>query len=217
MENPLVGPFERLGGRPATATDRRLLLVLFFMLRFIALSVPFYLLLDTGVGLLPLQRVVASNTAFAARIIGGEATLVQGCTDFCMAGGNITMCGPCTAGILLHVPAEPLVTYIEIVEACTGWRSIMAFTALVFALPGTSLHRRLLGIAIGYPVIYLVNIVRLSSLAWIVHRWGTEWFDLWHTFLWREGLVLVLFLMWVTWVEQVAWAGPGPQVSTGNV
>jgi archaeosortase A (PGF-CTERM-specific) len=66
---------------------------------------------------------------------------------------------------------RPYVT--EILLACTGLGSISIFTGLVVAIDAPA-RRKLAGMAVIVPVIYVLNVVRVTFIA-LAH--GLQWFD----------------------------------------
>jgi len=84
---------------------------------------------------------------------------------------------------------------INVIPACTGWRSVAAFLALVLAVPNVSWEKRVKAL-VAVPVIYFVNLGRLASLVFAAEIGKTK---LIHDFLWREGLVFLVLFLWVIW------------------
>ncbi|MCL4219007.1 MAG: exosortase H, partial [Candidatus Hydrogenedentes bacterium] len=63
-------------------------------------------------------------------------------------------------------------------------------------------RKRLLGIMLGVPALYIINILRLTCLA-LLGAWddGGEWFDFAHHYVW-QGIYLVFVVgIWLLWVE----------------
>lgn len=84
---------------------------------------------------------------------------------------------------------------INVIPACTGWRSAAAFLALVLALPKKSWLKRARAL-VALPVIYGANVFRLATVA-LAAEYGMS--AVVHDFLWREGLILMVLFFWLTW------------------
>lgn len=164
--------------------------ILDFIIRFIILALPFYYIRSCNYDFEFFRIFVTKHTYYLAKLLGTSVELVSDTSIF--------------------ITTQPKNVQIDIIADCVGWKSALAFCALVCALPAVSVKKRLKGILAGLPIIYIANIIRLSLLAKIVSSYGTDAFDIWHTFFFREGLVVLIFLLWVFWVEKVAWKEENP-------
>jgi exosortase/archaeosortase family protein len=87
----------------------------------------------------------------------------------------------------------------EITQDCLGWKSVMAFLALVYATPG-EIRNKLKAVAAGTALILVANVVRVAStiyLSWL----GIIEFEVIHGFLWRWSLTAVVIVAWLTWMN----------------
>jgi exosortase/archaeosortase family protein len=87
----------------------------------------------------------------------------------------------------------------EITQDCLGWKSVMAFLALVYATPG-ELKNKLKAVATGTLLILVANVVRVAStiyLSWL----GILEFEVIHGLLWRWSLTAVVIVAWIAWME----------------
>ncbi len=91
-------------------------------------------------------------------------------------------------------------TAYEITQDCLGWKSMMAFTALMYASPGR-LSDRLKYLFAGLGVIALANIVRVVTTIHLTEL-GVISFDVIHGFLWKWSLTAVVFVSWVYWFRK---------------
>jgi exosortase/archaeosortase family protein len=170
--------------------QRRLWMVLVFLLRLMALSIPLYLIIWLNVSLAPMQAVIAGQVAWLLRAAGFAAA---------ENGLLITVSG---AG------ADSFTFFIG--QDCTGWKSMIALFALVSASLGVTMRKRLLGMAVGIPLVYLGNLARIMAVVLIERALGPETALVFHDWLWQAGLislVLVLWLLWLRWdsvVEKTA-------------
>lgn len=84
-------------------------------------------------------------------------------------------------------------------QDCLGWKSVSAFTALIYA--SSSIFRKhLKTVLIGSIALILANIVRIISTIWLTEL-GIVSFDIIHTFLWRWGMTLIVLLIWYLWLK----------------
>ncbi len=88
---------------------------------------------------------------------------------------------------------------IIIDESCSAVKWFAHFLILMLLFPGPWKHKAWF-IPLGLLITHLVNIIRISGLAIVfVNRLPS--FDFYHDFVFRPLFYLVLFLMWVAWVE----------------
>jgi exosortase H (IPTLxxWG-CTERM-specific) len=120
-----------------------------------------------------------------ARIVFGIASLF---------GGN--------AKLLTDSPTVFLDGFpVTIIEECTGLYEALLLGAALLAYP-TSWRNTLLGFAVGYPLIYLLNVLRILMLL-AIGRWYPPAFDFTHIYFWQVTMILtVVFVLyvWVRWV-----------------
>lgn len=173
----------------AKIPDReKLVRTIMFLVRLTALSAPLYLIIILDVSLLPLQEAVAGQSMWLLEATGFEVE----------RSGLILVCGA----------EDPFIFHIG--EDCTGWKSMLFFAALVLATLGTTYRKRILGILIGIPLIYVANLARILAVVMIESSWGYDAALFVHDWLWQFGLlaaVLVLWLLWLRWEKVVEAAG----------
>jgi exosortase/archaeosortase family protein len=95
--------------------------------------------------------------------------------------------------------------YFMINQDCTGWKSMLFLFALIFAVPGVMLGRRLWGLLFGLVVIWVGNIARVVGVVLAERAHGVQAAMLIHDYLWQAGLialVLGLWLIWMAWVRR---------------
>jgi exosortase H (IPTLxxWG-CTERM-specific) len=154
-----------------------------FLLRFvIILVVGFTVLAAKPVD----EHVVKEYTTFVAH----EARIVLN------AFGE----GATVVGQTLRSPRFAVVIY----NGCNGLEAMLIFVCGVLAFPSTW-RRKLLGIALGFLAIQVVNIVRVVSLFY-VGVLKPEWFSTAHVFVWQSVIILFGVLLWVLWVQRYAMA-----------
>jgi exosortase/archaeosortase family protein len=159
-----------------TPRQARMWKVLLFLARVAALSLPLYLIIWLGLDLMPLQLAAASQSAWLLGALGYQAV---------QEGVGITMGN----GFAFFI-----------IPDCTGWKSMLFLFALVFAVPGTALRKRLWGLAAGLPLIWLGNLLRIVGVVWAQSIWGTEAALSLHDTLYQAGLVAMVLAIWFTWL-----------------
>lgn len=145
-----------------------------FLAVFTVLAAPLYLVVDSGWEAYGLRTV---NAAVSAAVLN-------------LAGLPATSSGPfLSVGELL----------VDVTRDSTGWKSVLAFAALVLA---TRRPRRskLYGLAAGIAIILGANVARITSTVYAVHVLSVD-YELLHTVLWRWGLTAVVFTAWIVWLR----------------
>jgi len=111
--------------------------------------------------------------------------------------------------IMMDVVQEASIIYhpggfaYEIYYRCTGFLPVACLTVFILAYPGNFQHK-LVGLAIGIPLLILLNLVRLVNLFIIGVVWP-NYFDFAHDVLWNSIVILVVLGFWLIWKN---WAHP---------
>ena len=91
-----------------------------------------------------------------------------------------------------------------VVSECGAIEIMAIFIAAVLAFPATW-RSRLVGLLIGIPLMYSVNIFRLFCLAIIGAVDPTrKWFTFAHEYVWQAVFIIFVVAVWMAWVEYVA-------------
>jgi exosortase H (IPTLxxWG-CTERM-specific) len=90
---------------------------------------------------------------------------------------------------------------VKIVAECFGLLEMAIYAAAVLAF-ATSWRKRLIGLALGIPVIFLVNLLRIGMLLWVGSH-SREFFEFAHLYFWQATLVLGITALWLLWVRFV--------------
>jgi archaeosortase B (VPXXXP-CTERM-specific) len=97
---------------------------------------------------------------------------------------------------------------VEIIEECTGLYEMLIYTAAVLAFP-TTLVKKGIGILLGTPILYAVNVIRISFLIW-VGRYYPDTFEFMHLYFWQATLILMITSVWLLWIFKVVrYEAPG--------
>ncbi len=172
--------FIRIPGMPKlTKEQERLWRTLQFIIRFTIFSIPLYLVIWLNVGMMPLQSLVADNTFFMIDAFGYDVS---------------------RDGLLMSVGEDQPFRFL-IGEDCTGWKSMLAFAALVIATLGVTLKKRAIGIAIGIPLIYLGNMARIIIVVMAESAYGYDAAIFIHDWLWQAGLIALVLVLWLGWLR----------------
>ena len=140
-----------------------------------------------------LGAVEAITTATA--VIG--TSILRLVTDEATRSGSLMQLG--TFGVL-------------IIEECTGIFEMLIFMAAVLAYP-TGWRDKLLGFALGIPLLYLFNLARILVLLW-VGRYYNELFEFMHIYFWQATLILMITSVWLLWILKVV-RRVEPRAATG--
>jgi exosortase/archaeosortase family protein len=90
-----------------------------------------------------------------------------------------------------------------IIPECGAIEVMVIFFAAVVSFPARW-SKRAWGVLLGVPIMYGVNIFRLSSLGVIGARYGGgEVFDFIHEYVWQTIYIIFVVIIWLLWVELV--------------
>lgn len=89
--------------------------------------------------------------------------------------------------------------FIIINHGCSGLKPILQFMLLMLIFPGPWKHKAWF-IPMGIVIVHLTNLFRISGLA-VVTITIPEYWDFAHDNLFRPFFYVVIFLLWVWWVE----------------
>lgn len=87
----------------------------------------------------------------------------------------------------------------RITQDCLGWKSMAAFTGLVFASGPLRRHYRFL--LAGFLTLMIANVVRVVSTVYLSHT-GFVSFDIIHGTLWKWGLTALVLIIWFYWFRR---------------
>jgi exosortase/archaeosortase family protein len=81
---------------------------------------------------------------------------------------------------------------------------MLFLAALIFAVPKVGIRKRVLGVAMGIPVIYFGNVMRILLVVCLWKSFGYGIAEVFHDYLWQAGLAIVVLTAWVVWLK---WSG----------
>ena len=94
---------------------------------------------------------------------------------------------------------------LEIIDECTAIFSAIVYCACVLAYPAATLKKKGIGIALGIPCLYAINIFRLVVLSFVGAS-HPGMFEFVHVYLWQATFIIfvvVVFLLWLKLLEKV--------------
>lgn len=91
--------------------------------------------------------------------------------------------------------------YVEVVGSCSGLKQFYQWIMLMILFPGPW-KKKLWYIPLGLLVIHIVNIFRIVILSVVVVHWPQHW-DFIHEWILRPFFYVVIFMLWVIWVEKL--------------
>ena len=75
---------------------------------------------------------------------------------------------------------------------------MLIFLAALISYPA-SWRSKLIGLILGIPALYLLNVVRIIFLAVVGAHYSTL-FDFMHLYFWQATLILMITTVWVVWI-----------------
>lgn len=88
---------------------------------------------------------------------------------------------------------------VSILNVCNGVEVTAILFAVILSFPATW-RRRLIGLAIGYPAIFLINIVRIVVLFFLGFK-NPAIFDTVHYYYAQAFVILATLAIWLVWVS----------------
>ncbi|MBU1349250.1 archaeosortase/exosortase family protein [Patescibacteria group bacterium] len=90
--------------------------------------------------------------------------------------------------------------YVQVVESCSGLKQFYQILVLFVLFPGPWKHK-LWFIPMSIVIMHGVNILRIVILSAVV-LWRPDYWDFIHDWVLRPGFYVVIFGLWVVWVER---------------
>jgi len=92
--------------------------------------------------------------------------------------------------------------FIAVNLSCSGFKQILQFGLLMIVYPGPWKHK-LWYIPVGIIIVHLTNIFRITGLSVVIVNWPDYW-NFSHDYLFRPFFYVVIFSLWVLWVERIS-------------
>jgi archaeosortase B (VPXXXP-CTERM-specific) len=126
-----------------------------------------------------LENITASILGFLLRIFG---------MDVVVSGNTVTIVGHIT---------------LRIIDECTAVFGSIIYISCVLAYPA-DVKKKVIGIVLGIPCLYAINMVRLVILAFVgVGVSNPEIFEFVHNYLWQTIFIVFVIVIWLVWVDKV--------------
>ncbi len=149
-----------------------------FLIKFNILAIPMYAAILLEFDFYILQQCTANVVYFLLQFFGFS---------------------PVIDGIMITIPVQNGTWAALINSACTGWKSVLLFLALVAATPKNNKKTALIFI----PVILLVNIIRIVFMFWVASV-ELAYFELAHTLIWSWGMIIIIISLWLLWMLKIS-------------
>ncbi|MEN8225083.1 MAG: archaeosortase/exosortase family protein [Bacteroidota bacterium] len=91
------------------------------------------------------------------------------------------------------------VMYIN--DSCSGLKQMLQFALLMMLFTGPW-KKKIWFIPIGIFIMHLTNLFRVIGLAVVMNNWPQYW-DFSHDFIFRPVFYIVIFSLWLIWVEKI--------------
>jgi exosortase/archaeosortase family protein len=92
--------------------------------------------------------------------------------------------------------------FIGINDGCSGLKQILQFVLLFLVFPGPW-KKKLWFIPLGIVIVHLTNLFRIIGLS-VVTVTIPEYWDFSHDYLFRPFFYVVIFALWLWWVEKLS-------------
>jgi exosortase/archaeosortase family protein len=171
---------------------RKLWAVALFLVKFNLLAIPMYLVLWLNLSYPPLQIFLTDLVCRTLNFLGYDAALVN---------------SPISLVPLISVSDQ--LPKIQISWDSTGWKSLYALAALTIATPFATIKGKAKFLAVGLLLLFVLNFVRILTTILTAVNYGFQYFEVVHTLLWREGLILAVVLLWYWWLRAEGLRGIG--------
>ncbi|MDI6826217.1 MAG: archaeosortase/exosortase family protein [Candidatus Aenigmarchaeota archaeon] len=152
--------------------------VLFFLLKFNLLLIPFYAIIYFDLSFYPLQVTFANFIATILKLLDHPVRISE---------------------FYLFIGRDEFP--IDISMDCLGWKSIYSLFALVFATNGKT-KDKLRFLIVWIPMLFVINILRVLITLLVGLNFGMQYLEFIHTFFWQEVMIVVLIVIFYIWLKK---------------
>ena len=99
---------------------------------------------------------------------------------------------------------------VRIERGCNGLEAVIILFSAIFAFPAP-IKNKLIGFAIGFFAIQILNLVRIISLYYL-GQWNYTAFEWFHLYLWQALIILDALVVWLIWLRTL----PGSRAQLDN-
>lgn len=146
-----------------------------FVAKLNALAVPLYLAVYLNVTWPAFQDAWAAGLSQSLGSLGYETAL---------------------SGHTIGVRSGQTLYQIDLSWDSTGWKSLYAMSALVFASGAGSLGQKLRFLAFALPLVAFLNLLRVVTTSLVYLNYGLPGFELVHGLLWSAVMVVLVVFLW---------------------
>jgi len=114
------------------------------------------------------------------------------------------------SGLILHIFDSSINTNNQIIAGktfniilsfgCEGSEPLAVFAAGIFAYP-SDFKSKIIGLTIGLPLLYVLNIFRIILL-YVIGTTYHQLFDIFHTTLFPIIFILFALFFWIIWIQR---------------
>src|SRR3989338_7457068 len=165
---------------PAKRGHEKQIQLLNFLIRLNIFAIPLYVILIFDLSLPGLQKLIADFTYYLLALAEMNPTIND---------------------LFISIPIKDGTWGAFINWDCTGWKSMLAFFALVAAVDRKS-NVKLKGLAIFIPLIFIINIIRIFFMFFYVRTFDLAYFEIVHAAVCSWGLIIVVLVFWVIWMNR---------------
>ncbi len=90
---------------------------------------------------------------------------------------------------------------LKIIDECTAMFGSIVYISCILAYP-SDIQKKITGIALGIPSLYIINMIRLVVLAFVGLAYP-DIFEYVHTYLWQTIFIIFVIVIWLIWVDRV--------------
>ncbi len=159
-------------------TENEIIKLLRFLIKFNLFAIPLYAIIISGFTWPSLMQLTNDISLFALRLADVDASMINGFIVIPVENGNFAA---------------------TVSWDSTGWKSMLAFFALIFATE-FPLRKKMIGL-LFIPLIYLVNVLRIVFVLFFVNKYGVLYYDFLHATLWSWGLIAAVLVLWFIWMK----------------
>ncbi len=153
--------------------------ILVFLLKLNLFAIPLYAIILSGARSELLMQVTTAIAFSMLRITGVDAGLDNGVISVPVSGGSFG-------------------GYVS--WDSTGWKSMLALFALVFATD-FGIRKKLLGLTL-IPALFFINALRVWFMFYIATI-NVAYFEIAHITIWSWGMIFAVLGLWILWMKKM--------------
>ncbi|MCK5176773.1 MAG: exosortase/archaeosortase family protein, partial [Candidatus Aenigmarchaeota archaeon] len=168
-----------------TDKQKRLFDILLFLIRFFLLSFVLHFFIWLNIDMYRIELLVADIIGFFLAMFGIAISRADTLFIFSDSSGTLVA---------------------QITRDCIAWKSILAFVCLIFATNTGTPIKKIQAMIAGSIIIFVANIVRLTTTFAFINRYGIIYFDFIHNLLWQGGMILLIIYLWNLMMTRISFS-----------